>query len=320
MIARMSGLFEGIVDWSIQFLQHYGYWAVFILMLLETGMILHGVPSELVMTLGATLLAHNPVELFLVILVGTVGAAIGNLLPYWAALYGGRPFILRHPRIFHMDTPRLDRLEAIFRRPVGAFLVFACRLLPFLRAFVSVPAGLARMNFWLFFLLSTLGALLFNTILAYGAYSGSEVFAGLWQTVTIHWFLSSVVAILAVAALWIAWRRRDRLVAHYVRHMPPGWEGAVVAAILAALLLGFLFYAAPATFRAFYEGLRSAGTAELAAWVTPLLLLVGFIVILFLVAAARHQLAAWLSGLAGKRNHLMTRLRPGPPERPRPPG
>ncbi|MES2155360.1 MAG: DedA family protein [bacterium] len=315
----MLDIFQGIVDWSIQFLQHYGLWAIFVLMLLETGMILHGVPSELIMTVGtlAVVPDQDPAaRLLAVIFVGTIGAAIGSMIPYWAALYGGRPFILKHKRFFHMDEAKLDRLEGVFRRPSGAFLVFACRLLPFLRAFVSIPAGLARMNVWLFTFLSTIGALLFNFVLAYGAYltarrpdSGpAKAYKGLEAWFIDHWIAITIVAVVLIITLLIAWPRRQHVARHYNRLMPRGWEGAVVAACLVVLIFIALFLAAPAAFRGFVRGsqqeLVQAGQAESTTpWLGPLLILSSLIVLLFFIAAVRHEFAYVLSRMAGKGEH-----------------
>jgi len=309
----MSGIFEGIVDWSIQFLMHYGYWAVFILMALETGMILHGVPSELIMTVGAAPLMHSPSDLLLIIFVGTLGAAVGSLIPYWAALYGGRPFILRHPRLFHMNEAKLDRLEAVFRRPTGAFLVFFCRLLPFLRAFVSIPAGLARMNFGLFLFLSTIGALIFNFVLAYGFYltlrvpdsAPARAYEGLHAYFVDHGPAVLIIGLVVLVLVALAWYRRDRVAHHYRRFMPQGWEGAVVAVLLLLLLASAVLVAAPATLggiiQATQREFQEAGRAEQTTrWLLPLLTLTGLIVLLFFIAAIRHEFAHWLAGIVGK--------------------
>ena len=137
---------SGFEHTALQFLHNYGYLALFVLLALETSMIMHFIPSEVIVTVAAGTLATNRTQLVLVIAVSTLGASVGSLICYAFARYGGRRFLDRHPRLFGLNAKRRERLEMWFQRPAGESLVFFLRLVPFFRAAVSLPAGLAGME------------------------------------------------------------------------------------------------------------------------------------------------------------------------------
>jgi membrane protein DedA with SNARE-associated domain len=164
-------MISGFEDAGFQFVHAYGYVALFVLLALETSMILHFVPSEAIVTVAAAALATDRTRLVLVILVSTLGATAGSLRLYAFARYGGRRFLDRHPRFFGLNAKRRERPETWFQRPAGESLVFILRLRPFFRAAVSLPAGLARMDVRKFTIYSAAGSALFNTALAYSTYA-----------------------------------------------------------------------------------------------------------------------------------------------------
>lgn len=295
-------MLDGVLEWGQDFMVEYGLWAIFILMFLETALILHGVPTEFIMTLGALPLMHSPSDLLVVVLVGTAGATLGSQAVYWAALYGGRPLVLRYPRIFRMTEARLERFDRTFESPSGATLVFACRLVPFLRGFVSIPAGLARMNGWLYFVLSTTGAFCFNAILAGTAYltkvPGSppqRFVAGLAAYVADHtWWLLGVFGLLLVLAV-VAWWQRAHVTRHYRTHMPQGASGLFVASLIVGLVMSAILVAVPAAFR----GLRATGTPTVA----PVLVLLAILAVAALLAAQRHRTASLLARMGRRRRN-----------------
>jgi membrane protein DedA with SNARE-associated domain len=110
-------------------------------------------------------LAAQPVLFILAtgLLIATV-SVIGETIVYWAARLGGRSLVFRFSRWLRLDTRHIDRAEALFLR-WGIGLVMFGRILPGVRTAVSVPAGVTRMNFALFFSASFGGAYLWNTLL-----------------------------------------------------------------------------------------------------------------------------------------------------------
>ena len=129
-----------------QFISSYGYLAVFILMLAESACI--PVPSELTMlfagALSAGAVAGAHLNLVLVIAAGVAGNVAGSYLAWGIGIYGGRAAWHRWGRYFLLRDDDIDRAERWFTRH-GTKAVFFGRLLPVVRTFISLPAGLARM-------------------------------------------------------------------------------------------------------------------------------------------------------------------------------
>ena len=126
----------------------YGYAAIFLLMLLESACV--PIPSEVTMLVGGALTktafagAGNELNLVAVALAGIGGNLAGSLLAYWAGAAGGRPLIDRFGRYLLIRPHEVDRAHAWFERR-GQGAVFVARLLPVIRTFISLPAGVARM-------------------------------------------------------------------------------------------------------------------------------------------------------------------------------
>jgi membrane protein DedA with SNARE-associated domain len=102
-------------------------------------------------------------------LIFAVMSVIGDSVTYWAARLGGRPLMDRMARWFLIDTRHMERTESMFRR-WGLGLIMFGRILPGVRTLVSVPAGITRMNFGLFFGASLGGAYIWNTFLVGASY------------------------------------------------------------------------------------------------------------------------------------------------------
>lgn len=150
-------------------LEHLNYWVITLLMAIESSFI--PFPSEVVVPPAAYKAATTgELNVFLVVLFATVGACIGALVNYFLARYLGRPLVYRfaESRIGHMcliDTAKVENAERYFDEH-GAVGTFFGRLVPAVRQLISIPAGLARMGLGRFMLYTTLGAGLWNTILA----------------------------------------------------------------------------------------------------------------------------------------------------------
>ena len=150
-------------------LEHLNYWVITLLMAIESSFI--PFPSEVVVPPAAYKAATTgELNVFLVVLCASVGACIGALVNYYLARYLGRPLVYRfaESRIGHMcliDPEKVDRAERYFDEH-GAVGTFFGRLVPAVRQLISIPAGLARMSLGRFLLYTTLGASLWNSILA----------------------------------------------------------------------------------------------------------------------------------------------------------
>ena len=160
-------------------LQHLNYWVITLLMARERSFI--PFPSEVVVPPAAYLAASGgELNVFVVVICATVGAIIGALINYFLALHLGRPLVYRfaNSRWGHLcliDEEKVKIAEQYFDNH-GAIGTFVGRLVPAVRQLISIPAGLSRMSLPRFVLYTTLGAGLWNSILAaIGYYLASVV-------------------------------------------------------------------------------------------------------------------------------------------------
>ena len=150
-------------------LEHLNYWVITLLMAIESSFI--PFPSEVVVPPAAYKAATTgELNVFLVVVCATLGAIIGALVNYGLARYLGRPLVYRfaESRLGHMcliDSKKVENAERYFDEH-GAVGTFFGRLVPAVRQLISIPAGLARMGLGRFVLYTTLGAGLWNSILA----------------------------------------------------------------------------------------------------------------------------------------------------------
>lgn len=146
------------------------YWWVFVFMTVESSFI--PFPSEVVVPPAAflSMTPDSPMNILLVVLVATLGADMGALINYYLAKWLGRPIVYKFAdsRIGHMcliDRAKVEHAEAYFREH-GAASTFFGRLIPAVRQLISIPAGLAGMPLRSFLLYTTLGAGIWNSVLA----------------------------------------------------------------------------------------------------------------------------------------------------------
>lgn len=149
----------------------WGFVLIFVFMTVESSFI--PFPSEVVM-IPAGFLAYRAglttgipwLDLVLAIICGLAGSMAGAYINYYLAIWLGRPFLHRYGKYFFLKEPALDRAEEVFRE-YGELATFVCRLLPAIRQLISIPAGLAKMDFWRFSFFTALGAGIWTAILAF---------------------------------------------------------------------------------------------------------------------------------------------------------
>jgi len=141
---------------------------------------------------------------------GAVGCNLGSAVAYWVGAYGGRPLVERFGRYVLLDGRDLDRTTRFFDK-YGSITVFAARLLPVVRAFIALPAGIARMPQLRFHIYTFLGSWPWCFVLAY---IGMRLGQG-WETdprfkAIFHRFHLSVEVVLLAAILWFVWSHLSR--------------------------------------------------------------------------------------------------------------
>lgn len=153
------------------FVDNANYIFVFVFMVIESSFI--PFPSEVVVPPAAYLACQdgNPMNIYVVVLMATAGALVGAIINYYLALWIGRPIVYKfaNSRFGHaclIDQAKVENAERYFERH-GAISTFLGRLIPAVRQLISIPAGLSRMNIGIFVIFTSLGALLWNAILAF---------------------------------------------------------------------------------------------------------------------------------------------------------
>jgi membrane protein DedA with SNARE-associated domain len=183
------------------FLENWGYLAIFVLTLLESACI--PIPSEVTLGLSGALASgavisglHGDLNLGWIIVVGTLGSVVGSVIAYWVGRTGGRAFVDRFGRYVLLTHRDLDRAEAWFDGR-GEWAVLVGRVLPVVRTFISLPAGLAEMNLAKFVAFTTVGVAAWVSLLSTIGYVAGPS----WNTVTKGFSDATyVVAGLAVVA------------------------------------------------------------------------------------------------------------------------
>jgi membrane protein DedA with SNARE-associated domain len=163
LFASVTDFFlDPIVNWGTDFISSAGLPAVFVLMLLESACL--PVPSEAIMLFAGSSVAAGDLTLFGVVAAGVLGNLVGSWIAY-AVGYFGRIDLLEKNRLIHLPPRYLKWADDWFAR-YGSATVFFSRMLPIIRTFISLPAGVAKMPFWRFTALTLLGCIPWVLMLA----------------------------------------------------------------------------------------------------------------------------------------------------------
>jgi len=160
-------------------------------------------PSEIIMPLAGWFLVDDRglgVEwLFLAAFCGALGNLIGSWVAYAVGAWGGRPLLLRYGRYFLITRHEVEQADRWFAR-YGDRAVFISRMLPVIRTFISLPAGIARMNIWRFSILTFVGSFPWSLGLAWAGFLLGEN----WERIR-EWMRPADIPILIVLAALAAW-------------------------------------------------------------------------------------------------------------------
>lgn len=192
-----------------------GYLGIVLLMGIESACI--PLPSEIIMPFSGYLVGQGRFTLWGVAVAGALGCNLGSMVAYAVGVYGGRPVIERYGRYVLLTRRDLEWADRWFAR-YGEATVFFARLLPVIRTFIALPAGIARMNFLRFNLYTFLGSLPWCLALAYLGLKFGEH----WEAAIRPWFQKFDAVIGVALLLALAWFLITRLRA--LRSPPPSRE------------------------------------------------------------------------------------------------
>ena len=201
-----AAVLEWLEHFMVDVIGDYGYQAIFVLMVLDSALI--PIPSEVTMVFGGFLVSRGDLSFFWVGLLGTLANVVGSWLAYWLGLKGGRPLVERWGKYVFLRPHEIDRAEVWFAKH-GEAAVFVSRLLPVVRTFISLPAGVARMPFGKFTLYTFLGCLPWTFALTWaGMLLGDN-----WETFLrygepISYAIAAICA--GVVAWWLVKRYRAK--------------------------------------------------------------------------------------------------------------
>lgn len=208
----MNTVHAGIVAGTIiSVLSASGYLGVFALMALESACI--PIPSEVILPFAGYLVSLGRLNLFLVATIGALGCNLGSTVAYVVGYYGGRPAVRRWGKYLLLTEEDLQRADRFFER-FGGPAVFIGRLLPVIRTFIALPAGIARMPMGRFQIYTFLGSWPWCLALAYiGVLLGDAWGSSARLNAAFHYFDYVIVigAVLFVARfIWTRWRHHHR--------------------------------------------------------------------------------------------------------------
>lgn len=157
-----------ILDWishtTVDVIRDHGVWAVFFLMVLESACI--PAPSEVIMLFAGYLVWKHDASFWMMVTAGVTGNIVGSWIAWAVGAYGGRTYLERHGKWLHISHERLARADRWFER-WGPATVFFTRMLPIIRTFISLPAGIARMPIGRFTVYTAIGCVPWVAMLTY---------------------------------------------------------------------------------------------------------------------------------------------------------
>jgi membrane protein DedA with SNARE-associated domain len=197
-----------LVPWITAIISHIGYPGVALLMAIESACI--PLPSEIIMPFAGYLVYTGRFNLFWVATAGAIGCNLGSAVAYWVGAYGGRPLVEKYGSYILLDRRDLDRTTRFFVR-FGPITVLLARLLPVVRTFIALPAGIARMPQLKFHIYTFIGSWPWCFLLAY---AGMKL-GNAWNTDPrlkhiLHESDAAVILLLIAGIGWFFWTHWKR--------------------------------------------------------------------------------------------------------------
>jgi membrane protein DedA with SNARE-associated domain len=194
MVEALIAILAKFIIWGIESM---GYSGVALMMAIESACV--PLPSEIIMPFSGYLVSTGAFSLWGVAVAGALGCVVGSVLAYWVGITGGRPMAEKYGKYILISKHDLDIADRFFAK-YGSGAVFFSRLLPVVRTFISLPAGIARMNFTRFVIYTFVGSLPWCYALAYlGKKLGDN-----WNTLGVYFHKFDLVIgiIIVIGFIW----------------------------------------------------------------------------------------------------------------------
>lgn len=201
-------MIERLAEWVTVVMTATGAAGVFFMMMLESACI--PLPSEVILPFAGILVAQGTLSFSAALLVALAGQIAGSVVAYYVGRYGGRAFILRYGKYILLRRKELDLAERWFGQ-YGEITAFVTRLLPGIRTFISLPAGIARMPLWRFLAYSLLGALPWTAFLIWAGLRVGKIWQDpLWHPVFRVLDVVVVVVLLSLIGWFVYTRKKQK--------------------------------------------------------------------------------------------------------------
>ena len=195
-------MLSDFINFIVQTVGEWGYAGIFLMMFLESSFF--PFPSEVAMIPAGYLAHQGQMSLVLAWCAGTAGSLAGAVFNYYLCYFFGRELVLKYGKYVGITKVKMRKFEAFFKRH-GEISTFNCRLIPGIRQYISLPAGLAKMNLFKFSLYTTLGAGIWVAILlAVGWYLGKNYDKSAFS----HIVVALLAAVGLLTALYIVYVKR----------------------------------------------------------------------------------------------------------------
>ncbi|MFB9331023.1 DedA family protein [Paenibacillus aurantiacus] len=192
---------------ALHWIEELGYWGIII------GLAIEVIPSEIVLAFGGYLVYKGEITFLAAVICGTIGAVIQQWILYAIGRFAGRPFFEKYGKFIKISPKHLDTAEKWFNK-YGSGIVFTARFVPVMRQAISIPAGMARMNFGLFTILTLLASIPWSILFVYlGNSLGDQ-----WENIDekagpyVQPALLIAIALLVVYVLFKTLRKRGKTV------------------------------------------------------------------------------------------------------------
>ncbi|MFC5560014.1 DedA family protein [Ureibacillus thermophilus] len=196
--------------WIQRIMEDFGYIGVFLLIMLEN--LFPPIPSEVILTFGGFMTTFTDLTVTGVIIASTLGSVAGGIILYGIGLLLDVERLVKivdkYGRILRLTRKDVYKADAWFDH-YGFWTVFFGRFVPVIRSLISIPAGMSNMKFWLFLLLTTLGTLIWNTVLVHVGAALGDNWTKIVEVMDVYSHIAYVVIVIAFL-LFVIWYVRKK--------------------------------------------------------------------------------------------------------------